>query len=237
MRFKKPRPIPLLMTIAAVVTMFSLGVWQLERLEWKEGLIAQIEAAKNEKPVALLPASEEGQRALAFQRVQLEGEYVHDNEFHLAARYDNSVLGYHILTPFKLLDGRIVLLNRGWVPAAKKDASTRMEGNVAGEISLIGMVRTDRDRNWFTPKNQPEKNIWFAKDIKEMSDYSKLPLEPVALDVLYDAPPGGLPKPFQGELKPRNDHLGYALTWFMVGFACLIISLIYHKDDKKEPAK
>lgn len=237
MRFKKPRPIPLLMTVAAVVMMFSLGIWQLERLQWKEGLISAIEAAKKENPVAVLPASEEDMRKLAFQRVQLVGEFLHDQEFHLAARYDNSVLGYHILTPFKLTDGRLVLLNRGWVPANKKNADTRQEGNVQGELSLIGMVRTDRDRNWFTPKNQPEKNIWFAKDVSEMAAFSKLTLAPFALDVLYDTPPGGLPKPFDGDMKPRNDHLGYALTWFMIGFACLIISLIYHRDDKKDLPK
>ncbi|MFO1242832.1 MAG: SURF1 family protein [Rickettsiales bacterium] len=234
MRLKKPRPIPLIMTAVAVVTMFSLGIWQVERLAWKEKLIATIEDARRQPPVPVLPATENDIRKLAFQRVQLEGEFLHEHEFHLAARYDGGVLGYHILTPFKLLDGRIVLLNRGWVPAAKKNPETREQGNITGKISVIGMVRTDRDRNWFTPANQPEKNLWFAKDVGEMASFSHLPLEPVALDVLYDKPPGGIPKPFNGDLEPRNDHLGYAFTWFAIGFACLIIFIIYHRDDKKQ---
>ena len=57
---------------------------------------------------------------------------MNDHEFHLAARYDHNVLGYHVLTPFQLDDGRIVLLNRGWVPYDKKEPATRPEGQLTG---------------------------------------------------------------------------------------------------------
>lgn len=227
-RFVKPRPVPLIMTIGAVALMCGLGVWQLQRLAWKDELIYRIETAKEKPPLESLPHTKEELEKLAFHRVQLEGEYRNNQEFHLAARYDHGVLGYHVLTPFQLADGRLVLLNRGWVPTAKKNPTTRQEGQIEGKVSVIAMVRTDRDRNWFTPQNQPGKNIWFAKDINEINDYSKRELAPYALDVLYDTPPGGLPKPFDGNLTPRNDHLGYAITWFSIGLSCLIISLIYH---------
>ena len=227
-RFEKPRFVPLIMTIGAVVMMFGLGIWQVQRLAWKEGLIHNIEEAKAKPPIKGLPQTKEEFEKLAFQRVQLEGEYLNDKEFHLAARYNNGVLGYHVLTPFKTTDGRYVLLNRGWVPTDKKDPAKRKEGQIEGNVSVITMVRTDRDRGYFTPKNQIDRNIWFAKDVKEMGEFAHLDLAPYALDVLYEKPPGGFPKPFDGNLKPRNDHFGYAITWFSIGIACLIISLTYH---------
>lgn len=235
-RFAKPRPLPLIMTVGAVVLMFGLGIWQVERLVWKEKIIHTIELAKKKPPIEGLPQTREALEKLAFQRVQVQGEFQNNREFYLAPRYDGGALGYHVLTPFKLIDGRTVLLNRGWVPNDKKDPATRKEGQIEGKISVITMVRTDRDRTWFTPGNQPEKNVWFAKDIKEMNAYAHLDMAPYALDVLYDAPPGGLPKPFDGDLAPRNDHLGYAITWFSIGLACLIISLMYHyrTPEKKE---
>ena len=97
-----------------------------------------------------------------------------DIEFHVTPRYLNNQFGYAIITPLKLTDGRIVLVNRGWVPADKKLAESRPDSRVHGHATITGLIRTDRDRSYFTPENQPEKNIWFARDIDAMAAYAQL---------------------------------------------------------------
>jgi surfeit locus 1 family protein len=114
-RFHKPKAIPLVMSIGAIVLLFGLGAWQLQRLAWKENLIADMESAATEAPLEILP---EDAARYQFRTVRLTGEYL-SHEFHLAARYFRDQLGYVILTPLRLADGRIVLINRGWIPAAK----------------------------------------------------------------------------------------------------------------------
>jgi len=229
--FHKPRPIPLIMTIVAVVTLFALGTWQVKRLLWKQELLRQIETAAQKAPLQAIP---EDPTPYRFYRLQLTGHYLPDHHFHLAARYFKSQLGYSVLTPFRIKDTEeLVLVSRGWVPAKMKTLNTIPDAP-QNEQTILAQIRTSNERNPFTPINQPEKNIWFGRDTNEMGAYAKLTLEPFTLDLIGEQNPEELPVPSDGALKPRNDHLHYAITWYAVGLAALIISLLYHR---KKPAE
>lgn len=217
----------------AVLTMMGLGVWQIQRLQWKEGMIAEIAQANETLPVEGWP---QDVAALGWHRLQVSGHFLHKDEFHLAARYYRGQVGYHILTPFQLEDGRVVLLNRGWVPPEKKDAAKRAEGQVDGPLSLLVQVRTDKDRNLFTPDAAPASNIWFWRDIEEMRHFSLLPLEPVTADVLAMEAPGGYPVASNGEIKLRNDHLGYVITWFSLAFIAALMFALFHLKPLEKTA-
>lgn len=224
--FNKPRPIPLIMSVTAVLTLFFLGGWQVKRLIWKEALLTQLEHAAQTAPLQALPDDVDAHR---FYRVQLVGRFLPEHEFHLAARYFKSQLGYSVLVPFKLAKtGQVIMVSRGWIPAASKDANNHPPAP-EGERTILAQIRTSNDRNPFTPINQPEKNIWFGRDTTEMGAKAGLDVLPYTLDVIGDQNPAILPVPSNGELKPRNDHLHYAITWFAVGFSALIISLLYHR--------
>jgi surfeit locus 1 family protein len=219
-----------------MLSLIGLGVWQINRLEWKEGLIAEIEAANARAPRDGWPATPEEAATLGWRRVQVAGEFLHDKELHLAARYYHSQLGYHILTPFRLEDGRVLLLNRGWVPVEGKDPALRAQGQVSGPLSLLVQVRTDNDRNYFTPEGDAAKNIWFWRDIPRMREATGLPLEPVTADVLHANVPGGYPASSDGEIRLRNDHLGYVITWFSLAIAAAVMFVLYHLRPIKETA-
>lgn len=233
--FHKPKPLPLIMSAAAVLLMFGLGIWQLQRLAWKEALIADIEqAAQFSHAPATLPDNPDALRALRFRLVAPTGEYLQEPEFHLAARYFRSQLGYSIFNPFKLEDGRIVLVNRGWVPAARK-AEDKHPPAPHGPQTLLAQLRTSHERNPFTPANQPERNVWFGRDVAAMCEHAGLKdCLPVTLDVVREQDPERLPIPATGEIRPRNDHLGYAITWFGIGLAVLVIALLYHRKKPEE---
>src|SRR3546814_20501920 len=80
---------------------------------------------------------------MEFTRVRLEGRFLHDDEFYLGARTDNGRVGLNVVTPFRLDDGRVILVNRGWVPENRRDPATRAEGQPAGEVAVEGLLRTD----------------------------------------------------------------------------------------------
>lgn len=223
MPFVKPRPIPLIMSVSAVFIMFGLGIWQLQRLVWKEELIATIEAAQAEEPIASNLALADA-TAHHFYNVMLEGEYL-PQRFDLAARYYKSQLGYHIFSPFLLTSGERVLINRGWIPAGQKEADYPLP---EGRQNVIGQLRLGNDRNAFTPANDTTRNIWFGRDAIAMCESANLTCSDVTFDLVSEQQDGVYPIPARGEINLRNDHLGYALTWFGIGLGALVITLIYH---------
>ncbi len=233
-RWHPPTVMAWMCVVTSTTLLLGLSMWQFIRLDWKEGLIADINANQYSRAYGTLPEDIELiHRDMSFARVRLKGKFLHQDELHLAARYYHSQLGYHILTPFKLDDGRVVLLNRGWVHADMKEPETRMEGQVEGYQSVIAMVRLDNDRNAFTPDHDTEKNIWFWRDLDTASFITGYELFPVNLDVLYSAPPGERPIPSNGLVALRNDHLGYALTWLLIAISGLIIFFKYHHHAPK----
>ncbi len=226
--FHKPTPLTLLILVSSAIVLFGLGTWQMQRLAWKEGIIAALEEANASAPLARLPDTRDALEAKRFYHVTLTGEYVPETEFHLAARYFKNQLGYSIFNPFRLTDGRLVLVNRGWVPTAKKAREGR-PGAPAGRQTIVAQIRTSNERNYFTPPNQPQKNVWFGRDVEAMGEAAEMSFEPLTLDRIDKQDPQQLPVPSRGEISLRNDHLGYAVTWYSLCLGLIVIGILYHR--------
>src|SRR5207302_971607 len=127
----QPRLAPTMFTIPAVAVLVALGVWQLQRLEWKGRLIAERAAAVAAAPVAP-PRTLAEARSLEFHPVVAEGVFLHDKEIYLNAIGGKGGAGFDVLTPLRETDGRIVFVNRGFVPTERKDPATRPAGRLAG---------------------------------------------------------------------------------------------------------
>jgi surfeit locus 1 family protein len=228
--FTRPRPIAWLFFLSGFGLCMAAGTWQVERLAWKEGLIAQIAAANAEAPLTALPSAPSELEALQFRRVQLSGQWRGDLEFHLTPRYWRDQFGYWIITPFVLADKRMVLVNRGWVPGKKKEIEARPETRVRGAATITGLLRTSTERGPFTPHNQPEKNLWFGRDVEAMAAHASLKNTlPAMVDIMGLQNAQLLPIPSDGTIRLRNDHLSYIITWFGIALGILVIFLVYHR--------
>ncbi|MCI5049392.1 MAG: SURF1 family protein [Rickettsiales bacterium] len=233
MTFTRPKPIPLLISLTGFVLMMVLGAWQVQRLMWKEALIAEIEHAVAQTPLSKIPPADQIEEK-RFYSVKLTGNYMAEHQLHIAARYFLSQLGYHILVPFKVTGDDPVLVNVGWIPAKQKDSFTLELPK--GKTTITAQIRTSNERNPFTPENQPEKNIWFGRDAVDMGTYIDLDAQPFTLDLLGEQDFNQLPVPSKGIVNLRNDHLGYAITWFSVGFGILVIFILYHRKPPANPS-
>ena len=221
--------VPTLMASAGFLLMATLGAWQLQRLEWKEGLIAQVTTAYQQSPLTALPKTPEELKSAEFFPVALKGKFDSDTEFHIAARYYRSKLGYHILAPFILSDGRVVLVNRGWVPADKKESATRRETNPEKIREVHGIIHSGGKKSWALPDNQPEKNLWFWYATDAMGKTTGKDYLNVVIDATGQEDLNQLPIPAGAIPKLRNDHLGYAITWFGIAIAIAVIWAVYHR--------
>src|SRR4051812_39421954 len=136
----RPTLWPTVFSLPAFIVLLGLGTWQVERLHWKEGLIAARQAGVHAAPGAL-PATLEAARPLEFHPVRVAGELLNERELYLAATSERGTIGKQVFTPLRLDDGGVVLVNRGFVPDERKDPAKRAEGLLAGPIEIEGLLR------------------------------------------------------------------------------------------------
>jgi len=231
-RYHRPKPLAWFFFLLAFGTCVGLGSWQVMRLQWKQGVIAEIEQAKTQAPLTAktLPTADAALNAKNFYPVRLTGTWDASIEYHLAPRYFRSKMGYHIIQPLVLDDGRTVLVNRGWVPSEKKEISTRKRTIGVGRATITGLLRVGAERNPFTPDNQPQKNVWFGRDVQEMAAFHQLKnTYPGMVDVVGTQDVTKLPVPSDGTIRVRNDHLSYIITWYAIALGILVIFILSHR--------
>jgi surfeit locus 1 family protein len=229
----RPRLVPTLFTVPGVLILLGLGIWQVQRLHWKEGLIAQRDAAVAAAPVDP-PRTLAKARGLEFHHVVAEGVFENDKELFLAAASDGGEPGYQVVTPLVMTDGRTMLVNRGFIPLELKDIAKRAAGELSGTALVAGLLRVPpaEKPSFFLPDNRPDLNLWFWVDLPAMARQAGI-ADPVPYYVDADKTPnpGGWPKGGVTRLDLPNDHLQYAITWFSLAVALAVIYVLYHRGD------
>jgi surfeit locus 1 family protein len=219
---------PTIWSALGLLLLLGLGTWQVQRLHWKEGLIAERNAALAATPVPL-PKTLDEARALEFHPVRAEGEFLNDHELYLNAQSLKGAAGFHIVTPFRLSDGTIVFIDRGFVPTDRQAPATREAGEIAGPTAVTGLLRLPEPPGWFTPANEPAKNSWFSVDLPAMAQATGIgaagvgSARPFYIDADKTPVPGGWPQGGQTITDLPNNHLQYAITWYALAVALVAI--------------
>jgi len=226
---------PTLISLPILALCLALSVWQMERREWKRDILDRIAANQSAPPITLDELLKGDPLRREYGKATITGVFLHDKEFHLAARSRKDDVGIQVVTPVQTDDGAIVLFDRGWVPSPKKDPAMRKEGQIQGKVQLTGVVRRAQVQGRFVPDNAPDRNIWFYVDVPRMRQMAGGKPDPV-LDTFFleaDATPnpGGLPIGGQTQLDIPNDHLQYAITWFLLALALIGVYLSFHWEN------
>ncbi|MFA9549622.1 MAG: SURF1 family protein [Hyphomicrobium sp.] len=233
---------PAIMAVAGVAILIALGTWQMQRLAWKQGLLADISQRAHGDPVAATRA-EQSKRAGAdveYLRVKIGGQFLHDKERHLFAFDSKYGPGYHIFTPLKRADGSIAFVNRGFVPSELRDPAKRDAGQVAGEVEIVGLVRGSEKPRTFTPENNVADNIWHWRDLDGMAVSVFGQEAPRLIPFFIDAEAesrvsGAWPKGGVTRLELPNRHLEYAITWYGLAAALIAVFAAYAVSRWRHP--
>jgi surfeit locus 1 family protein len=224
---------PTVFSLPMLLICLALGAWQVERLFWKQDLIAQRQAAVAAAPAAV-PKSLAEARDMEFRHVSDQGVFLNDKEIFLGATSEGGGQGYQVLTPLLEPGGRVVFVNRGYIPAELKDPEKRAAGQISGTVRVQGLLRLPLagKPNWFLPDNRPDLNYWFWVDLPAMSAADKLDrVAPFYIDAAATPNPGGWPKGGVTRLMLPNNHLQYAITWFSLAVALSVIYVLYHRRN------
>lgn len=235
--------VPGLFLLAALAALIALGTWQLERKAWKEDLIATLDRKLSAAP-SDLPAPERWPRldpaADEFRRVAFPAEFLPGQEALVyssgsSLRPDATGPGYWVFAPARLTGGSVVVVNRGFVPEGRQDPKTRPEGQPAGVIDIAGAMRWPEQRGSFTPKDETEKGLWFARDPAAMAAAKNWgTVAPFYIDQEAPLAPGGLPKAGPLKLSLPNNHMQYAVTWYGLALVILIAAAFFLHARRRE---
>ncbi|WP_170790399.1 SURF1 family protein [Ruegeria lacuscaerulensis] len=192
----------LIFGLAGLGVLLSLGVWQVQRLAWKEGVLAEIDSRIAADPVDLPPSvSEDTDKYLP---VTISGD-MEPGEIHVLVSVKQVGAGYRIIQSFSTED-RTVLVDRGFVPTTAK-----LVERLTGPMTVTGNLHWPDEIDSYTPEPDIDDNIWFARDVPNLA--AVLGAEPILLIARSETDPGITPLPVDTAGIP-NDHLQYAITWF-----------------------
>jgi surfeit locus 1 family protein len=238
----------LALALPAFAVLIALGTWQLERKAWKEALIARLTDRLAAPPAALPPPSAWStleRNANEYRKVKLDGEFDNADAALVygaasALRPDVSGPGYWVFTPLRLAGGdTFVMVNRGFVPEAEKDAVSQGTGQLLGPVAIVGAMRWPEARHWFSPPDDPAHNLWFTRDPRAIAEAKGIhPVAPFYVEQESPVPRSGLPRPGRIAVRLRNAHLQYALTWY--GLALVLVVVVVARSltpDRRAEAK
>jgi len=237
----------LIPAVLAFAVLVALGTWQIERKAWKEELIATL-TERLAAPASALPAPSTwpslDQASDEYRRVKFSATFDHGKEslvYGAASSFRPDVAGpgYWIFTPARLADGGFVIVNRGFVPQRRQDATSRAEGQIAGAVEIVGAMRWPEARHWFSPVDDPARNLWFVRDPLAIADAKGLnqrlrPVAPFYVEQESPIPPGGLPQPGKIAVSLANNHLQYAVTWYGLALVLVVVFVVWAFNSANE---
>ena len=208
----------------------ALGTWQVQRLFWKLDLISRVDARVHAGPVPS-PAQGEWHGISAekdeYRHVTAIGTFEHGKSVLVQAVTERGA-GYWLLTPLRLSDSSVVLVNRGFLPAAESNSAARTESEIAaGPVAVTGLLRISEPGGAFLRSNDPANDRWYSRDVDAIARSKGFaPAAPYFIDADATPNPGGLPIGGLTVVQFRNSHLVYAATWYALAImtaAALII--------------
>jgi surfeit locus 1 family protein len=234
---KRPGLVTSLITLLAFCALIGLGVWQVQRLKWKTGLLHQIAAlqAAPAQPIAPVLRRAKAGADVSFTRVELDCADVETRPVLRLYSVWQGLAGYRLITACPLPSGpyRTVLVDRGFVGMQGGDQPRDIPGQPIS-APVVGVLRAPEGRNMVTPENRPAQNLWYWRDTAAMASALKAPsAAPAFLMLESPAPPSGEPRPAPLPANIPNNHLGYAITWF--GLAAALAGVYLAVLLKKRP--
>ena len=202
-----------------ILTLLSLGFWQIYRLNWKLELIEQIENSLKNDPVELSNIEKKN-----YLRIKTSGDIDFDKQIYLYNLNDNGKPGFEVINPIKI-GNENYLMNRGWIPFEKKDLP---EINLVDQNKIVGTLMLQTKASTFKPENDIEKNYWFTLNRKDILKFTGRNFSEY---VIYLNGDYKIPKPRVITAKISNNHKKYAITWFSMAISILLIYLYFRKKN------
>jgi surfeit locus 1 family protein len=216
------------LTVLGVSLLLFLGTWQLQRLQWKINLIQTIEKRFKEPEIdfnTLKAKARDRYKEHEFQKIYLEGHYLHQKELKWMSKSKDGKIGVHLVTPFLLKNGLFIIVDRGWVPLNAVNEASRP----GGRVIIHGYLRTESDQNYFTPLNTYHLKEIYSIKPDEIAKAFNLVVLPFYMTLTSSSEKLEKKYPLAANFSfsLRNFHFQYAITWYALAVILITIYGLY----------
>ena len=230
----RPSWLPTLAALFMLLLTAYLGHWQLNRADTKTQLQARYDAMQHD-PATVLPGGAMAANALLYRKVELRGQFDLVHQIYIDNRILNSVAGYYVVTPFHdRLSGANVLVNRGWLSAGSDRSYLPPVSAPQGEVRIEGIVINPVSRYLELSKQAVHGSVWENLDYPKYAATLPYAVQPILILQLNDTG-DALKREWDRPDAGAAMHLGYAVQWFGLTAAILIIYVVL--NVKRRPAK
>jgi surfeit locus 1 family protein len=215
---------PGLMTLTMLVILLSLGLWQLERLAWKNAILADIARAEAGPALAL------AEHPAAFSKVSVVGLPLHDRAVRYGAEVRPTIsgpqMGARVIVPLERPGAMPILIDRGWAPIVAQPLD-----QPTGQTRIEGYVRPGDTRRWMAAHDDISARRFYTLDPAAIATAMGLgEVAPFVVVALGPAQGEKYPDPARHMPRPANNHLSYAITWFsLAGVLSVVFGLFAWK--------
>jgi surfeit locus 1 family protein len=215
---------------ALFASFILLGNWQVRRLAWKRDLIAHVNQRVHAPPVNA-PGPNQWASVNAeddeYRHVSLSGTLLNDRQTLVWTATDEGS-GFWVVTPLRMADGSIVLINRGFAPANWCGRDGHCSAGPSGEVTISGLLRMS-EPSAFMRHNDPAKNSWYTRDVPAIAAARGLTdVAPYFVDAdatPHDADHPSWPEGGMTVINFPNNHLSYLITWYLLALMVLAASI------------
>src|SRR5437899_5357774 len=232
----RPRAVPTLAAIAAVVVFVAAGQWQQRRMHEKEALRSEFDAATAVAPLDLAAKTERTDwNALRYRKVTAYGEYDARRQILVDNRVHDGRAGYHVITPLVLTDGRLVLVNRGWTPQGASRAALPQVLPPAGSVTVQGRIAIPRAGAFALAKDSASGSasgsmsgsVWQNLDVARFSAATGMVVLPVVIEAV-DTPAvpalgDGLVRDWLAPDFGVEKHEIYMVQWYALAVLAIVL--------------
>ena len=219
--------IPIFVSIVLILITLLLGIWQIQRLNWKNSLINNFNILKNSEAIDLSLIDKK-----EFIKIKSKGVVNRKNKVFFPAKTLNGKAGVRLASEFISENGEIYLLDEGWFD--NSNLQYFRENNDIFEENIIGYTRFPIKGKFFTPNNDFNNNEWYTYDLKSINNYFSSSINQVFFIKKTNSNKENFLFASEYKHKFRNNHMQYAITWFSMSLAFLIMSIVYLKKNKYE---
>lgn len=215
--------------VFVLIVLTGLGTWQVYRLQWKEALISRVDSRVHGEPVAAPDNWSAVTRDNSeYLHVYVDGKYLYKDES-LSYTLTDLGDGYWVMTPMQLDNGKIIIVNRGFIPTEQVKAFlASTPGQDSADHHVTGLLRITEPKGAFLRNNIPAQNKWYSRDVAAMAAHWQLEnVAPYFIDADKNQNADGVQYPVGGltQIQFPNHHLQYAITWYVMAilmFICII---------------
>jgi len=222
---------PTIIGLSGFCVLLTLGIWQVQRLQWKNAIIAEAEqrllVAPEDIPETVDAARDD------YKRVTVSGRFNHDSERYVLTSMPPNGPGFLVISAFETVGGRRILVDRGFVPQSLRDPSTRTDTREDGMVQIDGVLRWPSDRSNFTPDPDPSIREWYSREVAPLAE--AMDTEPVMI-VQGPTDRPGWPRGGKAQVNIRNQHLPYAIQWFAIAGVWALMSILWFRKVARSDA-